>query len=211
MKNLLLSLSLILLVPLAACAQDTTYQEGVHYDVISPALRARDPAQVEVVEFFWYGCGHCYNFEPLLAQWKKTLADDVDFLGSPAVWRAPMDLHAKAYYTAQALGVLDTMHPALFAAMNVDRKTLTTESDLAALFEANGVSVEDFSSTFSSFGINSQMRQADARARSAKISGTPEMVVAGKYRISTRKAGSQADMLKIADYLIAQERAARQP
>jgi thiol:disulfide interchange protein DsbA len=209
-RNLLLSLSLVLLVPLTACAQDIAYQEGVHYDVISPALRARNPEKIEVVEFFWYGCGHCYNFEPLLARWKKTLAEDVDFVGSPAIFRPPMDLHAKAYYTAQALGVLDTMHPAVFAAMNVDRKPLSTEGDLAALFEANGVPVKNFVSTFNSFGINSQMRQADARWRSVKISGTPELLVAGKYRITTGKAGSQAGMLKIADYLIDVERAARQ-
>lgn len=210
MRNLLLSLSLIVLVPLAACAQDAAYQEGVHYDVVSPALRARNPEKIEVVEFFWYGCGHCYNFEPLLTRWKKTLADDVDFVGSPAIFRPPMDLHAKAYYTALALGVFDTMHPAVFAAMNVDRKPLGTEADLAALFEANGVSAKDFASTFNSFGINSQMRQADARWRSVKISGTPELLVAGKYRVTTGKAGSQAGMLKIADYLISMERAARQ-
>ena len=210
MRNFLLTLSLVLLVPLAACAQDVAYQEGEHYDVISPELRGRDPAKIEVLEFFWYGCGHCYNFEPLLTRWKKTLADDVDFVGSPAVWRPPMDLHAKAYYTALALNVFDTIHPAMFAAMNVDRNPLRAQGDIAALFAANGVAAKDFTNTFNSFGINSQMQQAEARARSAKVSGTPELLVAGKYRITAGKAGSQAGMLKIADFLIAKERAARQ-
>lgn len=210
MRNFLLSLSLVLLVPLAACAQDVAYQEGKDYDVISPELRGRDPSKIEVLEFFWYGCGHCYNFEPLLARWKKTLADDVDFVGSPAVWRPPMDLHAKAYYTALALDVFDSIHPAMFAAMNVDRNPLRAQADIAALFAANGVAAKDFANTFNSFGINSQMQQAEARARSAKVSGTPELLVAGKYRVTTGKAGSQAGMLKIADYLIAKERAARQ-
>ena len=209
MKKLLLALGLLALVPLAACAQDASFEEGTHYDIVSPALRARSADKIEIVEFFWYGCGHCYNFEPLLTQWKKTLAEDVDFIPSPAVWNAPMGLHAQAFYTAQALGVMDKLNPALFAAMNVDRKRLGSEAEIQQVFEANGVSAQDFAKTFSSFGVTSQVRQADARARSSQITGTPEMVVAGKYRISTRKAGTQANMLKIADFLIAKERAAR--
>ena len=208
MKNLFLALALFALLPLAACAQENTYVEGKHYDTISPPLRARDPGKIEVIEFFWYGCGHCYNFEPLVTQWKKTLADDVSFMPSPAVWNAPMGLHAQAFYTAQALGVLDSVNGALFAAMNVDKKRLGSEAEIGEIFTANGVDGETFSKTFRSFGITSQVKQADARARGARITGTPEMVVAGKYRVGTRKAGTQADMLKIVDFLIAKERAA---
>ena len=116
-----LSASLLALaVSLPAQAQD--YVEGEHYDVISPAIRGSSD-KIEVTEFFWYGCGHCYNFEPMLEQWKKTLADDVAFTGSPAVWNKPMELHARAFYTAQALGVMDTMHNVIFQAMNVVRRT----------------------------------------------------------------------------------------
>jgi thiol:disulfide interchange protein DsbA len=190
-------------------AQDENYVAGEHYDVITPAIRGAS-GKIEVMEFFWYGCGHCYNFEPQLAQWKKSLADDVLLQGSPAMWNAAMEVHAKAFYAAEALNVLDTMHIPLFQALNVDRKRLADEDELADLFAANGVSREDFSKAFNSFGVGSQTRQANARARAAKISGTPEMMVAGKYRISTRKAGSQANMLKIADFLIEKERAAMQ-
>ena len=205
MKKLLFVFGLLLLAPLVAVAAETVYTEGVHYDLVSPPLRNRDPGKVEVVEFFWYGCGHCYNFEPLLVQWKKTLPEDVDFTPSPAMWNPAMGIHAQAFYTAQALGVLDPVHGALFAAMNVDHKRLASEAEIRQLFVANGVDGAAFDGTFRSFGVNSQVRQADARARGARITGTPEMVVAGKYRISTRKAGSQAGMLKIADYLIQKE------
>jgi thiol:disulfide interchange protein DsbA len=208
LKKLLLAFGLLALLPLAACAQEETYVEGTHYDLVSPALRTRDPGKIEVLEFFWYGCGHCYNFEPLLSQWKKTLPDDVDFVPSPAMWNAPMGLHAQAFYAAQALDVLDTMHSALFAAMNVDKKRLGSEGEISQVFTANGVDEEAFSRAFKSFGVTSQVKQSEARARSARITGTPEMVVAGKYRISTRKAGTQAAMLKIADFLIEKERAA---
>jgi len=210
-KRLLLSLGLVLCAPLSALAEQSAdqYVEGTHYDLITPAIRTAEPDKIEVAEFFWYGCGHCYHFEPMIVQWKKTLADDVNFVGSPAMWNPLMELHAKAYYAADALGVLDTMHPVLFQAMNVDRKKLGSQAEIAALFAAHGVPVEDFNKAFDSFGVGSQVRQANARARAAKITGTPALMVNGKYHISTRKAGSQANMLKIADYLIEKERAAK--
>ena len=210
-KRLLLSLSLLVFVPLLALAEDTApdYIEGTHYDLITPAVRTANPDKIGVSEFFWYGCGHCYTFEPMVEQWKKSLPDDVDFRGSPAIWNAAMELHARAYYTADVLNVLDTMHTVLFQAMNVDRKRLSSEGEIAALFTANGVAAEDFTKAFSSFGVSSQVRQANARARAAKISGTPALMVNGKYHISTRKAGSQADMLKVAEFLLEKERAAK--
>jgi thiol:disulfide interchange protein DsbA len=208
LKRLIAACAVVLWVPFAAMAdEEQAWQEGTHYDLISPAVRTADPSKVEVVEFFWYGCGHCYTFEPLVSRWKKTLPDDVEFKGSPAVWNKPMELHAAMFYTADVLGVKETMHTVLFQAMNVDGKRLASEKEIKALFTANGVAAEDFDKAFSSFGVSSQVRQANARARAAKITGTPEMMVNGKYRISIRKAGSQANMLKVADYLIEQERA----
>lgn len=190
-------------------AQAEEWVEGEHYDTISPAVRGTDADKIEVTEFFWYGCGHCYNFEPQITQWKKSLGDDVVVKGSPAMWNGLMEVHAKAFYTAEALGVLDKVHMPLFQAINVDRKRLADVDELGALFAANGVDREAFEKMFNSFGVGSQVRQADARARAARIAGTPEIMVAGKYRISTRKAGGQANMLKIASYLIEKERAAR--
>lgn len=209
-KRLLLSLTLAVFAPLSVMAEQSAdkYVEGTHYDLITPAIRTTEPDKIEVAEFFWYGCGHCYNFEPMIVQWKKTLADDVNFVGSPAMWNPLMELHAKAFYAADALGVLDTLHPVLFQAMNVDRKKLGSQEEIAELFAAHGVAVEDFNKAFESFGVGSQVRQANSRARAAKITGTPALMVNGKYHISSRKAGSQANMLKIAEYLIEKERAA---
>ena len=215
-KRLLFTLSLLVLAPLAlwcgspsAVVAGEEFEEGTHYEVISPAVRTANPEKIEVAEYFWYGCGHCYTFEPVVTQWKKTLADDVEFRGSPAVWNPKMELHARAFYTAEALGVLGTMHPVIFQAMNVDRKRLGSEEEIAELFTTNGVSAEDFGKAFNSFGVTSQVRQANSRARAAKITGTPSLVVNGKYNISTRQAGSQANMLKIAEYLIEKERATK--
>jgi thiol:disulfide interchange protein DsbA len=101
------------------------------------------------------------------------------------------------------------MHLALFQAIHVDRQRLTSAADIAEVFEDGGVPEEDFLQAFNSFGVSSMARQADARARAARISGTPEVMVAGKYRVTTRKAGSQAGMLEIAEFLIEKERAAK--
>ena len=121
-----------------------------------------------------------------------------------------MVVHAKAYYTALTLGVLDKVHEPIFKAINVDRNTLRDADALAALFTSHS-DIDDatFRKTFDSFGVNSQVKQADARARSYGIAGTPELIINGKYRITGRSAGGQAEMLKVADELIAKERAAK--
>ncbi len=206
LKQCIGAVSLSLGVVFGSLAQ-TTWEAGEDYDVIAPAIRTAEADKIEVHEFFWYGCGHCYNFEPMVAQWKKSLPEDVVVKGSPAMWNGPMELHARAFYTAKVLDVLDDIHLPLFQALNVDGKRLQSEKAIAKLFARHGVDRETFSEAFNSFGVNSMTRQANARARAAKITGTPEMMVNGKYRITTRKAGSQANMLKIADFLIEKERA----
>jgi len=210
-RKLLLTLCLLAVALSCSAGEDAAknYKAGTDYDLINPPVRAVDPSKIEVAEFFWYGCGHCYSFEPALEQWKKTMPEDVSFRGIPAVWREAMELHAKAYYTAEALGVLDTMHLVIFQAMNVDHKPLASEAEIAALFTANGVSEEAFTKTFNSFGVNSQVRQGTAVGKAAQITGTPALMVNGKYHVSGRRAGSQAEMLKVVDFLIEQERSAR--
>jgi thiol:disulfide interchange protein DsbA len=210
-KQLLLTLTLLAIGLSCSAAEDaaSNFVAGTHYDLINPPVRAVDPNKIEVAEFFWYGCGHCYSFEPILEQWKKNMPEDVSFRGIPAVWAKKMELHAKAYYTAAVLGVLDTMHPIIFQAMNVDGKLLASEAEIAAVFTANGVSEEDFAQAFNSFGVNSQVSQGIAVGKAAKLTGTPALMVNGKYHVSSRKAGSQAEMLEVVDFLVEKERAAK--
>lgn len=184
-----------------------TFKAGTHYTVLETPVRTNDASKIEVVEVFWYGCGHCYSFEPLINGWKKTLADDVDFQPSPAIWGGPMKLHAQAYYAAKALNILDKVHNPLFVTLNVERKKLNTPESIADLFADYGVDRDQALKTLTSFGVLSQVRQADARARSYGITSTPEMVVNGKYRVGTKLAGNHAAMITIVDFLIAKERA----
>lgn len=183
--------------------------EGRHYQTVMPSVAVGRGSDVVVTEFFWYGCGHCYTFEPMLTAWGKQLPAGAVVQPSPAVWNDPMRMHAKAYYIADVLGVKETLHPVIFDAMHVQRKRLTSRLELRDLFEDHGVEPAQFDKAFDSFGVDSQVRQADARARSAKISGTPSLMVAGKYLIETRAAGSQTNMLEIARFLVDKELAAR--
>jgi len=205
---LFLTLSVSLVATLSASAQQV-YEEGKHYEVLPQPVVTRDPAKIEVVEVFWYGCIHCFHFEPVVGAWKSKLPADVDFHGSPAMWNASMKTHSQAYFTAEALGVLDKVHTPLFRAMNEEHKRLATADEIAPIFIAAGVSKGDFEDTFDSFGVNNQVTLADSRARSYRVQGTPEIIVNGKYRVSAGMAGGQPEMLKVADFLIAQERAAR--
>ena len=211
-RGLLLTLSLVVFSLSCSAAEEPAspqYVAGVHYDLITPKTWTADPSKIEVAEFFWYGCGHCYSFEPMIKQWKKGMADDMSFRAVPAVWRDVMALHAKAFYTAELLGVGEKVHMAIFQAMNLQRKPLGSQSDIAGIFTANGVDLETFNKTFTSFGIDSQVRKAQAQGVAAGLTGTPALMVAGKYYVSGRKAGGQADMLKVVDFLVEKERAAR--
>jgi thiol:disulfide interchange protein DsbA len=212
-RKITLAACLVLIFPLmpAAQAAEQSYLPGQHYAVLDTPVRPRDGSKIEVVEVFWYGCSHCYKFEPLVSQWKKSLPDDVDFWQSPAIWRQVMSLHAQAFYTAQALGVEEKLHNPLFNALIIERKQLATESQIEDLFANYGVDREAFRKAFNSFGVKSQVKQADARQRSYGVSGTPELVVNGKFRVSSRmpngNSQTQAEMLKVVNYLIVQERA----
>lgn len=185
------------------------FKAGQHYEVLRQSVRTSDPDRIEVVEVFWYGCGHCYTFKPMVEEWAETLGNDVVKSRLPAVWHPVMELHARAYYTAESLGVVDKVHTAIFEAMNLRGEELASKKDIADLFEAAGVSREEFEDTFDSFGINSAITRGDSRQRAYGIRGTPELIVDGKYRITGTMAGSHAGMLQVADHLIEMERSSR--
>lgn len=207
-RRFTLTALLLILAPFISYVQaaDQNYVAGKDYAVIEKPVRTRDASKVEVVEVFWYGCSHCYHFEPALNSWKGKLPADVDFWRSPAIWNAAMEVHAQAFYTAKALDILEKVHGALFTTLVVERKRLNNVDDIAALFANYGASKEDVEKTFKSFSVVSQVKQANARARSYKTSGTPEIIVNGKYRVTTRLAGGQAQMIQVINHLIEKER-----
>ncbi len=185
-----------------------TYRAGTDYIELTPPVPTVDRNHIEVTEVFWYGCSHCFVFEPIVHKWYTNLPADVNFQRSPAMWDkgGVMERHARMFYTAKALGVLDRMHQKIFDAMNLKKVKFQSEAEIADFFVENGVDRDVFNKTFNSFGVTSAVKQAEARQRSYQIQGTPELIVNGKYRVTGRLAGNHEDMLKIAEYLIKKER-----
>ncbi|MEW5248612.1 thiol:disulfide interchange protein DsbA/DsbL [Microbulbifer discodermiae] len=214
-----------LLFSLVACAQDSgEFKVGDYYQVLPQAVPQRDTSKIEVTELFWYGCGHCYHFEPILNKWIKDMPADIKLTKIPAIWQPVMEVHARMYYVADAMGVLGKMHEPIFNAINNQRKMFATRDgrdwnpDLAAieeLFNSHGADGAKAAKLMNSFSVNSRVKQGMANQRAYQLAGTPEVVVAGKYRISTSlpgfkgKSNGQELMLQVADYLIAKERADR--
>jgi thiol:disulfide interchange protein DsbA len=200
-----------LVFSLSACAQDKSseYVEGQHYVLLEQPVRTADPSKIEVAEVFAYSCPHCFHFEPLLQAWEKKMPDDVYLLQTHAMWNPQMESLMRGYYTSVTLKIKEQAHMAVFNALHMENKNLNTAEQWADFFAVYGVDKAKAISTYNSFGVTSQIKQAEARARGYKVTGTPEMVVNGKYRISSRLTGGHEEMLKVVDFLVEKERAAK--
>jgi len=196
---------------LALCSALVSAEEGTGYQVLSPAQPTQHTDKVEVIEFFWYGCPHCYDLEPLLQKWLKTLPANVEFIRQPAVFSELWGKHAKAYFTAEALGVVDKIHSDLFDAIQqalqdkASKNKMDTEAQLSAFFVAHGVSEAAFHEAYNSFAVDAKMRQAPTIASRYGITGVPALIINGKYMTNGPVAGSHEKMLEVASKLIKQE------
>jgi thiol:disulfide interchange protein DsbA len=192
----------------AASLGASGYQEGAHYERLSPTQPTSSSAdQVEVAEFFMYSCIHCYNFEPHLEKWLATKADYVNFVRVPTVWNPLVRMHAQAFYAAEALGKGEEMHAPFFSEMHVSGNYLETEGAIAAFFARFGVNEEAFKSAFTSFAVHTKLQRADELTRRYRISGTPTVVVNGKYVTSASMAGGYEQLAELINALAASERA----
>ena len=188
---------------------DEAFDEGIDYELIEPAQPTDDPSRIEVVEIFWYGCPHCYHFEPTLETWVKSIPKDVDFYRLPAVFNDQWEVHARAYFTADILDVLEHSHGALFHALHGEKKNINTVGKLAAFYAAYGVDESLFKKTYNSFVVNTKVARTKEMVQRYGVTGVPAMVVEGKYLITGSMAKSYGNMLKIIDYLVEKERKAK--
>ena len=192
----------------AAEIKQNSFVAGEHYVVLDEPVATRDSSKIEVVEMFSYGCPHCYEFESQIHAWRKQQAGDIDFWYSPAVWSKTMGLYARAFYAARELQVMDEIHFPLFTAIVVEQRKLSNENELAEFFAEQGVDKEAFVEAMQSPAVIKQAEAAEARVRSYKPVGVPEIVVNGKYRVDRMHAGGLTEMLMVTDYLVNKERAA---
>lgn len=199
---------LSLVMGLATGAHADTWQEGVHYRKLDTPVRTQNPDRVEVAEVFWYGCPHCYRFKPLAEAWEAQAPDYVDYVRIPAALNRSWEPHARAFYALEALGAVDKLHDALFDALAGERRALNDGESLAKFVGGYGVDPEAFLKAYNSFGVNARLQQAQAKIRGARITGTPSMLVNGRYVVTASMAGSAAAVLKVVDYLIEKEHSA---
>jgi protein dithiol oxidoreductase (disulfide-forming) len=181
--------------------------EGPGYEALSSAQPTQHPEKVEVIEFFWYGCPHCFAFEPELAAWLKTAPKNVEFIREPAVFNDTWGKHAKAYFVAESLGVVDKVHGDLFDAIQNKKQKLESEEELSEFFAAHGVDKAQFKEAFNSFAVDAKMRQAPVIAGRYGITGVPAIIINGKYVTSGPLAGTHKKMIEVMNQLIKQESA----
>ena len=209
MRNLIHSAALVTatLFGMTAQAADVPLEAGKTYVELSNPVPVAVPGKIEVVEMFWYGCPHCYAFEPVINPWVEKLPADVHFVRMPAMFGGPWDAHGQLFLTLDAMGVENKVHAAVFNAIQKEGKRLTDKQDMADFVATLGVDKDKFLQTFDSFAIKGQIVKAKELAKKYEISGVPTMIVNGKYRFDIGSTGGPEQALNVADQLIAKERA----
>ena len=188
------------LVPSGARAQPVL---GRDYSVLSPEQPVEGAGKIDVVEFFWYGCIHCYNLEALLEPWVPKLAPDAQFRRIPAVFDSPRWAHdAGLFFAFEALGVLERLHRPIFDAVHKDRLRTDNPEALTEWLRKNGVDPKRLDDTLKSFGVQSKVRRATQLTRAFRVEGTPLLAIHGRYTISAEQGRTHAGMLAIAEQLI---------
>ncbi len=191
-------------------AADLKFEDGAHYVTLQIPIATKNKDKIEVTEYFSYGCPACYEFEGAISVWVKSLANDVEFNRTPAIWNEAYRLYAQTYYTAHTLKILEQVHPQLFngiqSQLRRNPRYNFSREEMARFFLDLGVDPVDFAKVFNSFGVRTLVQQAEARGLAYRATGVPAIIVNGKYRITGKMAGSNEVMLLVADYLVQMER-----
>lgn len=207
MRNLILSATLVTASLFGLSAHAEPIEAGKQYVELSNPVAVSKPGKIEVVELFWYGCGHCYKFESTINPWVETLPDDVNFVRVPAMFGGMWNVHGQLFITLEAMKAEHTVHAAVFDAIHVQGKKLATPEEMATFLAAEGIDKDAFLKAYNSFGVKSQVEKAKKLGMAYQITGVPVMVVGGKYRFDIGSSGGPQQALQVADHLIAKERA----
>ena len=176
------------------------------YVEITPAQPTQAENKIEVLEVFWYGCGHCYDFEPFINEWLEKKPEDVVFRRMPGIFRKDWIPHAKAYFTAEKLNILNKIHSALFTAIHKEKKQIYDDTSIKKFFIKHDVNKKEFKKAYESDEVDTKVKQAYVMGQRYKITGVPAIIVNGKYMVSGSTAGSFENVTKMIDMLIEKER-----
>ena len=185
-------------------------QQGVHYKLLTPAQPTSvAPGKVEVVEVFWYACGHCYLLEPKLEAWNRNgRPANADLVRLPATWNNTLKTHARVFYTMELLGK-QNLNPEIWREINQKGNHLDTPAAIEAFFTSRGVSKAEFQKAFASFAVDSKIMKAEDLNRRYKIASTPTVIVNGKYVTDAGMAGGEDKLFEVINALVARETPAR--
>jgi len=176
----------------------TFAQQNPPYLELNPPLPVESAGKIEVLEFFWYGCIHCYNLEPRIDTWLKTLPKDVEFRRIPAVFNERWAHDAAIFYAFDAMGLLDKLHRPFFDAIHRDRLRTDNAAAFNGWLQKQGVDPQKFAATMRSMGVMTSTKRAAKLTVDYDIRGTPAMAVHGRYTV-----GSDEAMLQTVDKLVA--------
>lgn len=168
--------------------------------MLDSPIPVKKDGKVEVVEAFWYGCGHCYSFEPTIERWSANLSDDVVFSKLPVTWGPFHQTHAKLFYTIEALGLGEAGHRAVFTAIHKEGNNLGSDSAIISFLQKLGATKEDIVRQMNSFFVRQKTKRAIELTRQLKVTSVPMMFVDGKYRVEAQRSNDY--MLEIVDHLV---------
>ena len=182
------------------------FQGGVHYQTLAKPVITSDPEKIEVVELFWYGCPHCDSLDPALKVWVERLPADVNFVQIPVVFGRSWEMHARIFWVAKNIGLLETIHEPLFNAIHREGQHIQRVDDVLAFFERFGADQALVKRELDSFATESALRLADARTRAYGIRGVPAFVVNGRHVTGITQAGGESQLFDLLDELIKKSR-----
>ncbi len=192
----------------AAQAQGAAPVEGKDYVRLNTPVAVPAGGKIDVIEFFSYGCPHCYSFEPMLEQWIKRLPPDVAFRRVPATFNPTFEGYARLFYALEAVGQVEALHKRVFAAIHVQRQRLDKDADIAAFVNAGGGDGAKAVEALKSFGVATKLRQAKQAFEAYKIDGVPALGVHGRWFTSGSLSGSNERALMVTNFLIQSARKA---
>ena len=199
MTKVISTLALLLAFALPVTGQE--YEQGINYFPLKIPQPVHTGDKIEVLELFWYRCPHCFELEPYLNKWLKSKPDFIEYVRLPAVLNRSWAFDARVFYTFVALGLVDSLHEAYFAAIHTDRKRIVTVEQLADWVADKGQDPQQILDTFNSFGVDSMVAHAADMSSRYETDGVPTIIVDGKYRTKVSLAGGHNELIDLMNYL----------
>ncbi len=175
------------------------------YAVVDPPQPTKDPAKVEVLEFFWFGCPHCYAFEPTINSWAETKPDYVSFVREAPPLNPGWEGHSRSFYAAEALGVTEKFFDPMFHAIHQEKRPLRDPKKIAKFAGELGIDEEKFYKAMFSFTVESSLKRSVNLAYHTGITGVPSILINGRYRTGNSLAGGHEGIVRVINKLAAEE------